>query len=270
MMTASDTTTNDLLLKLIGQLGTLGVTTSTNMAQNRSSVPMVNNTSPVAYHTANGPFTSPTTYVSRLPSLSYGLPCRNMYTYNNICPGMLFDPTGTHALIRKTIMVLIQCDNTGYLYPVTSPSPIPQAFLVSQHTWHQRLRHPGSEVMRRLVSNIFISYNREKPLVLCHACQLGKHMRLLFASSNTVVTSCFDIIHSDVWTSPIPSLSDGTLSRHKALLVANTSAQLKEVDVDEVFCHTPRRGLDEIRVRGRDVITIRTQSNKERPLIMDV
>ncbi|GKC84324.1 putative reverse transcriptase domain-containing protein, partial [Tanacetum coccineum] len=27
-------------------------------------------------------------------------------------------------------------------------------------------------------------------------------------------------------------------------------------------CHTPRRGLDGIRVRGRDVITIRTQSNK--------
>ncbi|GJX24053.1 hypothetical protein Tco_0228498 [Tanacetum coccineum] len=31
-------------------------------------------------------------------------------------------------------------------------------------------------------------------------------------------------------------------------------------------CHTPRRGLDEIRVRGRDIITIRTQSNKKRPL----
>ncbi|GJS99851.1 RNA-directed DNA polymerase, eukaryota, reverse transcriptase zinc-binding domain protein [Tanacetum coccineum] len=33
---------------------------------------------------------------------------------------------------------------------------------------------------------------------------------------------------------------------------------------------TLRRGLDGIRVRGRDVITIQTQSNKERPLIMDV
>ncbi|GJY65704.1 retrovirus-related pol polyprotein from transposon TNT 1-94 [Tanacetum coccineum] len=35
-------------------------------------------------------------------------------------------------------------------------------------------------------------------------------------------------------------------------------------------CHTLRRGLDKIRVRGRDVITIRTQSNKDRPLIMGV
>ncbi|GJW57505.1 reverse transcriptase domain-containing protein [Tanacetum coccineum] len=35
-------------------------------------------------------------------------------------------------------------------------------------------------------------------------------------------------------------------------------------------CHTPKLGLVGISVRGRDVITIRSQSNKERPLIMDV
>ncbi|GKG05734.1 putative reverse transcriptase domain-containing protein, partial [Tanacetum coccineum] len=38
---------------------------------------------------------------------------------------------------------------------------------------------------------------------------------------------------------------------------------------DRVKCHTPRRGLDGIRVRGRDVIIIRTQGTRERPL-MDV
>ncbi|GJT45304.1 ribonuclease H-like domain-containing protein [Tanacetum coccineum] len=103
--------------------------------------------------------------------------------------------------------VLLRCDNTRDLYPVTAPSLIPHVFLVSQHTWHQRLGHLGSDVLRRLVSNNFISCNKEKPLVLCHACQLGKHVRLPFVSSDTVVTSCFDIIHSDVWTSPIPSLS---------------------------------------------------------------
>ncbi|GKE43785.1 ribonuclease H-like domain-containing protein [Tanacetum coccineum] len=86
------------------------------------------------------------------------------------------------------------------------PSPIPHVFLVSQHTWHQRLGHPGREVLRHLVSNNFILCNKEKPHVLCHDCQLGKHMRLLFVSSTNAVTSCFEIIHSDVWTSPIPSL----------------------------------------------------------------
>ncbi|GJX88544.1 RNA-directed DNA polymerase, eukaryota [Tanacetum coccineum] len=57
------------------------------------------------------------------------------------------------------------------------PYPI-HVFLVSQHTWHQRLGHPGREVLRHLVSNNFISCNKEKPPVLCHACQLGKHVRL--------------------------------------------------------------------------------------------
>ncbi|GKC66584.1 putative reverse transcriptase domain-containing protein [Tanacetum coccineum] len=74
--------------------------------------------------------------------------------------------------------VLLRCDSTGDLYPVTSPYPIPHAFLVSQHTWHQRLGHPWGEVLRHLVSSNFISYNNEKPPVLCHACQLGKHVRL--------------------------------------------------------------------------------------------
>nr|GEZ58539.1 ribonuclease H-like domain-containing protein [Tanacetum cinerariifolium] len=83
------------------------------------------------------------------------------------------------------------------LYPVTTPSPIPHAFLVSQHMWHQRLGHPGGEVLRRLVSFAFISYNKEKPPVLCHAY--------------------------------------GTLSRYKARLVANGSTRLEEVDVDETF-----------------------------------
>ncbi|GKB61176.1 ribonuclease H-like domain-containing protein [Tanacetum coccineum] len=117
-----------------------------------------------------------------------------------------FDAFGFSVKDFLTHRVLLRCDSTGDLYPVTAPSPIPHAFLVSQQTWHQRLGHSGREVLRHLVSNNIISCNKEKPPALCHACQLGKHVRLLFASSNIVVTSCFEIIHSDVWTSPIPSL----------------------------------------------------------------
>ncbi|GJV64431.1 ribonuclease H-like domain-containing protein [Tanacetum coccineum] len=117
-----------------------------------------------------------------------------------------FDAFGFSVKDFLTRRVLLLCDSTRDLYPVTAPSPIPHAFLVSQHTWHQRLGHPGGEVLRRLVSSSFISYNKEKPPILCHACQLGKHVRLPFVSYSTVISSCFDIIHSDVWTSPIPSL----------------------------------------------------------------
>ncbi|GKE40932.1 ribonuclease H-like domain-containing protein, partial [Tanacetum coccineum] len=89
-----------------------------------------------------------------------------------------FDAFGFSVKDFLTRRVLLRCDSTGDLYPVTAPSPIPHAFLVSQHTWHQRLGHPGGEVLRRLVSSNFISCNKEKPPVLCHACQLGKHVRL--------------------------------------------------------------------------------------------
>nr|GEY18072.1 ribonuclease H-like domain-containing protein [Tanacetum cinerariifolium] len=129
-----------------------------------------------------------------------------IYVPDNNCT-IEFDTFGFSVKFFMTRRVLLRCDSMGDLYPVMEPSSIPHVFLVSQHTWHQRLGHLGREVLRHLVSNNFISCNKEKPLVLCHACRLGKHVRLPFVSSNTVFTSCFEIIHSDVWTSPIPSLS---------------------------------------------------------------
>ena len=77
---------------------------------------------------------------------------------------------------------------------------------MSQHILHQQIRHPGSEVLHSLLSSNSISCDKMKPRAICHTCQLGKHMRLPFSSSNTIGRSCFDIINSDLWTSPISSL----------------------------------------------------------------
>ncbi|GKA85619.1 retrotransposon protein, putative, ty1-copia subclass, partial [Tanacetum coccineum] len=91
-----------------------------------------------------------------------------------------FDEFGFSVKDFWTRQILLRCDSTGDLYPVTSLS-YPQAFLVGQQTWHQRLGHPGSE--------------------------LGKHVRLPFSLSETIVKAPFDIIHSDLWTSPLTSVS---------------------------------------------------------------
>ncbi|GJY40414.1 ribonuclease H-like domain-containing protein [Tanacetum coccineum] len=107
-----------------------------------------------------------------------------------------FDAFGFSVKDSMTRRVLLRCDSTGDLYPVTHSSIIPRAFLVSQHTWHQRLGHPGGDVLCRLVSNNVISCYNEKPLVLCHACQLGKHVRLPFVSSNTVVSLVSPLLKS--------------------------------------------------------------------------
>ncbi|GJW81038.1 alanine--tRNA ligase, chloroplastic/mitochondrial isoform X2 [Tanacetum coccineum] len=92
---------------------------------------------------------------------------------------------------------------------ITKPSHVPSALLsVTPATWHQRLGHPGAEVLRSLISRNFISFNKEKSSHICHACQLGKHVKLTLVSSDTRVSSSFDIIHSDIWTSPIsPSIA---------------------------------------------------------------
>ncbi|GJW08431.1 ribonuclease H-like domain-containing protein [Tanacetum coccineum] len=129
----------------------------------------------------------------------------------------------TGGLDFWTRQILLKCDSMSDMYPVTKSTP-PQAFLVNQHTWHQRLGHPGSNVLRYLVFSNFISYNKTKSPVLCHACQLGKLLLSLLLT-----------LHSDLWTSPLSSITDGSLNRYKAHLAANGSTQLPGNDVDETF-----------------------------------
>nr|GEX15422.1 ribonuclease H-like domain-containing protein [Tanacetum cinerariifolium] len=102
---------------------------------------------------------------------------------------------------------------SGDLYPVIKPSTIHTAFLsTSSFTWHQRLRHPGDEVLCSFVSRRFISCNKEKSTHICHACQLGKHVKLPFHSFDSIVEHCFDIIHFDSWTSPIVDVKNAFLN----------------------------------------------------------
>nr|GEX92914.1 hypothetical protein [Tanacetum cinerariifolium] len=137
------------------------------------------------------------------------------------------------------------------------PSPIPHAFLLIQHTCHQRLGHSGGKVLHRFVSFNFISYNNEKPPILFHACQLGKHVRLSFVSSSTVISSCFEIIHSDKYAIEIlerANMANCNLSRtpidtESKLAVMNmgcscfqsTMDLVAYSDADWVGCPTTRR-----------------------------
>ncbi|GKA33489.1 ribonuclease H-like domain-containing protein [Tanacetum coccineum] len=97
-----------------------------------------------------------------------------------------FDAYGFSMKDYQTRRLLLRCDSTGDLYPVTQqPSPTATFALLSLSptTWHRRSRHPSEDVLRR------------------------KHTRLPFSSSESNVESVFDIIHSDLWTSPISSES---------------------------------------------------------------
>lgn len=60
--------------------------------------------------------------------------------------------------------------------------------------------------MKSLISSSIFSCNKDS-LQFCNACQLGKHLKLPFSKSNNTTLLPFDIIHFDLWTSPLPILS---------------------------------------------------------------
>nr|GEV40813.1 NBS-containing resistance-like protein [Tanacetum cinerariifolium] len=75
----------------------------------------------------------------------------------------------------QTRRLLLRCDSTGDLYPVTQQLYTTITFsllALIPTTWHRRLGHPIEDVLRRLESSRFISCNKTKLSVLCHACQL--------------------------------------------------------------------------------------------------
>ena len=77
----------------------------------------------------------------------------------------------------------------------------------SSTTWHRRLGHPGRDVLAQLSRSTDVPSTRAPAEHLCHACQLGRHVRLPFSSSSSHAAHAFDLIHCDLWTSPVLSMS---------------------------------------------------------------
>ncbi|XP_010463138.1 PREDICTED: uncharacterized protein LOC104743790 [Camelina sativa] len=150
---------------------------------------------------------------SRPLSLNNVLVCTSMiknlisvrrFVTDNNCT-VEFDPFGFSVKDLPTQTPLLQCNSPGPLYSVTLPDchALPLA-LSTGAVWHNRLGHLNNNSLCRLASSSpSISNNTGNLSTLCHACQLGKHTRLPFVSSISIVSSPFDIVHSDLWTSPI-------------------------------------------------------------------
>ncbi|GJT18513.1 hybrid signal transduction histidine kinase M [Tanacetum coccineum] len=128
-----------------------------------------------------------------LPSNSQGIlgaapalhPSQATSLPNNNCT-IEFDAFGFSVKDFLTRHILLRCDSSGDLYPVTKPSTVPAAFVsTSSSTWHQRLGHPGDDVLRSLSSRHLISCNKERSPHVCHACQLasGISMGLLMVGT---------------------------------------------------------------------------------------
>jgi len=67
--------------------------------------------------------------------------------------------------------------------------------------------NPSNDVLKTLLSLSYLNSNEKNLHVSCNPCQIGKHVKHPFYSSTSKVNSPFEIIHSDLWTSPVSSLS---------------------------------------------------------------
>jgi hypothetical protein len=116
---------------------------------------------------------------------------------------MEFDLFGPSVKDLSTQNVITRCNSSGPLYmmhlpshPAPSlPASTPSALDASASTWHHRLNHPGINVLSKLSHDSSV------------ICQLGRHIRLPFVSSNSCADNIFDLIHCDLLTSPFVSVS---------------------------------------------------------------
>jgi hypothetical protein len=184
-----------------------------------SSIMVANGTClPVTSVGAAGPpgfFCIPDVLVA--PSLVHNLLSIRRFTADNSC-SVEFDSSGLTMKDSATRRPLLRCDSTDPLYTfrllhATSSSSLSPdkaavfAATTSSTTWHRRLGHPGRDALMQLTHSATIPCTRSLEDHLCHACQLGRHVRLPFSSSSSHATHAFDLVHCDLWTSPITSMS---------------------------------------------------------------
>jgi hypothetical protein len=139
------------------------------------------------------------------PNLIKNLIFVRQFTIDNNC-SVEFDPFGCSGKDPPTRSEIIRCNSTGSLYPLL---PLASALLAasSSSLWHQRLGHPGHEALSKLAHSAAIKCAPGAPDGLCHACQLGRHVRLPFPTSSSRTSHVFQLLHCDLWTSPITSVS---------------------------------------------------------------
>jgi hypothetical protein len=137
------------------------------------------------------------------PDIIKNLLSVRQFTTDNNC-SMEFDPFGLSVKDLSSRNTILRCNSSGSLYTISLPTarapPATTHYGLAAVTtpaslWHQRLGHPGPDVLAKLSSIVVVSCNKPKHVLICHACQLGRHTRLPFAQSMSRATQCFDLVH---------------------------------------------------------------------------
>ena len=180
------------------------VTTSTRITVGDGSSLPITHIGHASFPSTSTPLSLSNVLVS--PNLIKNLVSVKQFTRDNPVT-VEFDMFGFSVKDSRTRMVLRRCDSPGDLYPVhstPSTSAAPVALATGVDLWHARLGHPNPTTLRHMFRSFSFTCNKIADHS-CHACRLGKHTRLPFRASSHVASYPFELIHSDVWTSPVAS-----------------------------------------------------------------
>lgn len=136
------------------------------------------------------------------------LSVRRLTRDNNV--SIEFDSDGFSIKAQPTKVEILRCNSTSDLYPLRPPQHLglTSSSAPSVSLWHARPRHPGTPALSQLLHNFPFHCNKATDHN-CHACRLGKHARLPFSASATTTHFPFQLVHSDVWTSPVLRRKNG-------------------------------------------------------------
>jgi hypothetical protein len=166
-----------------------------------------------------------TLYNSKLPfHLKHILHCptaaANLLSIQKFCVDnhCWFKLTANHYFVKDNLtgLTLLQGRSRDGLYPIFLTKPPDKARRLTAFIgvsadlacWHRRLGHPSLSIIEQLrkLGHLSVSALTNQHS-LCEPCQLAKSKCLPFSNSNNVTSEPLELIHSDLWCSPIPSVS---------------------------------------------------------------
>ncbi|CAH9126696.1 unnamed protein product [Cuscuta epithymum] len=170
---------------------------------NGSKLPIAN-IGDVHLNSSNRPLTLKSVF--HVPHIKFNLLSIQKLCADNNCV-VIFDKNSFFVKDKISGKVLLEAPSHGHLYPVSLRSQPPFALsslALSGPIWHRRLGHCGTSILRTLQSQHHIcsssSFSHD-----CISCRLGKSQRLPFMDASHNSTMPLQLIHSDVWQSPVLS-----------------------------------------------------------------
>jgi transposase InsO family protein len=185
----------------------------TNVAVGNGSTLQIANTGSTSLTANNSTFKLK--HVLHCPNVPINLLSIQKFCADNHC---LFELTASSFLVKdiRTGQTLLHGHSKDGLYPIPlhrlSPSPISNftAFVglqASTKVWHHRLGHPAMPLVHRVIHHHKLPISSSNDSTFCEPCQMAKSKRLPFHKSTRESSFPLQLVHSDVWQSPIVSLN---------------------------------------------------------------